>query len=140
MAVFALLCLAGIIRELPEHYQRGLFTLADLCALILPLLVRGPFAPFIAFSLRSGPQTHGIDAAIWFLARCIDRREGIAPAGVPGHAPCPYALFDCIDDLGRHARVNVPFVGCGSVSSRHRETYLSRCLGIVAGCTPSWYR
>src|ERR1700733_779535 len=84
---------AGVIRELPEHYQRGLLALANLGAFILPLLIRSPFAPLIALGLCSGPQTHGIDAPIWFLARCVDRREGIAARSVPRHAPCSYALL-----------------------------------------------
>src|ERR1700722_5758479 len=124
--------LAGIVGKLPEHYQRGLFALTDLRALILPLLVGGPFSPFVPVSLRCGPQTHGIDAAKWSLAHCVDRREGIAPAGMPGHTPRSYAMLDCVDDLGRHARVNVPFVGCGNVRSRHRESTPFRgCLGAV---------
>jgi hypothetical protein len=31
-------------------------------------------------------------------------------------------LLDCVDDLGRHACVNVPFVSCGMVDGRHRES------------------
>jgi hypothetical protein len=125
----AILRFRGLVGELPERYRGSLLALADLCALVLPLLVRGPFAPLVSFGLRRGPQTHGIDAAVWLLARYVDGRECEPARSVPWHAPVPYTLLDCVDDLGRHARVNVPFVGRGMVDVGHREMYLSRCLG-----------
>ena len=69
--------LAHVKKALGNVVLSDLRMIGYLGALILPLLVRGPFAPLIALSLRCGPETHGIDAAIWFLARGIDRREGI---------------------------------------------------------------
>jgi hypothetical protein len=111
-----------IVGELPKHHCSSLLALAHLCAAVLPLLVRAPFARLVAFGLRSSPQAQCVDAPIRLLACYIDRRESKSAAGVPRHSPVAYALLDCVDDLGRHACVNVPFVGCGTVRSRHRET------------------
>src|SRR5215813_14563643 len=113
MLVFAVLVLCRAVGKLSEHDTRALLALADLGATFLPLLIRCPFAGFIALGLGGSPQAHGIDAAIWFLARYVDGREGESARGVPRHAPVAHILFDCVDGLGRNARVNVPLVGCG---------------------------
>src|SRR5579862_9365836 len=93
--------LAGIVGKLPKHYQSGLFTFADLHLAFLPLRIRGPLARLIPFGLRSGPQTYCVDSPIGFLACDVDRRERIAPVGMPRHARICYALLDCGDNLGR---------------------------------------
>src|SRR5579864_5742209 len=51
---------AGLVGKLPEDNEGRLFPLPDLCAAILPLLVRRPFAGLVALGLRSGPETDGI--------------------------------------------------------------------------------
>src|SRR5262249_39258384 len=126
-----LLRLFGVVSKLPEHHQRGFLSLAHLRATILPLLISAPLARFVAFRLRSSPETHRIDTSVGFLAGYVDRREGRTARRMPGHAPRSYALFNCVDDLVRRACVNVPLTSCGMVDVRHREVTSSRCLGAV---------
>src|SRR5579871_4262501 len=125
---FAIIRLAGIAGELPEHYQRGLFALANLGAAFLPLLIGAPFPTLITLSLRRGPEAHGIDAPVWFLAGYVDWGEGKLARRMPGHAPVAHALFDCIDDLRGDSGVDV--TSCGMLVCRHRVESPTRCSGI----------
>src|SRR5215831_19953149 len=100
MLVFGTLVLCRAVGKLPEHDTRALLALADLGATFLPLLIRCPFAGFIAIGLRGSPQANGIDAPIWFLARYVDGRECVSARRMPRHTPVTHTLFDCVNDLG----------------------------------------
>ena len=50
-----------------------------------------------------------------FLLVTLIGREGEPARRVPRHTPRSYTLLDCVDDLVRHACVDVRFVGCGIV-------------------------
>src|ERR1035438_5490954 len=55
------------------------------------------------------------------MACDVDGGKGELPGGGPRHAPRGYPLFDCVDDLGRDARVYVLF-RCGILVCRHRSS------------------
>src|SRR5260370_23863549 len=97
-----------IVRKLPEHYERGLFTLANLGTSSLPLLIGAPFATLVPLGLRCCPEAHRIDAPIWLFARYVDGRKCKLPRGVPRHSPVAHPCLDCVDNLGRNPSVNVP--------------------------------
>src|SRR5262245_13966038 len=73
---FAVLRFGCAVAKLPKDHERGTLSTANLCAAFLPLLVRGPFAAFVAFRLCCSPQAQRIDSAIRFLAHYVDWAEG----------------------------------------------------------------
>src|SRR5208337_3897180 len=91
----------------PQHDSGGAFTLAHLRAGILPLFVGAPEAVAIFSGEASSPKRQRVDASISFAGCDIGRAGDTGAVVEPWRTPFAYASFNCRDDLGSDARIDV---------------------------------
>src|SRR5579884_2370127 len=77
LVVFTILTFDCTLCKLPERDAGCAFATSYLAAPVLPLLIRAPFAAFIALLLRCRPQAKRIHTTVRFLTGDVNRREGI---------------------------------------------------------------
>jgi len=91
----------------PQHDSGGAFPLAHLRAGILPLFVGAPEAVAIFSGEASSPKRQRVDASISFAGYDIGRAGDTGAVVEPWRTPFACASFNCRDDLGSYARIDI---------------------------------
>ena len=95
------------IVDLPEHDSRAVLAATHLAALGIPLLICTPHAAAISGTCRRSPERKGVHAAIRLIRRDIGWTRTAAPIVMPGHPELACSSFNCFNDVGGDAAVNV---------------------------------